>query len=85
MLGLVVLKVEAKNNAKEKAEGLYNFFFAYGRNDETRDFFHNLGNEQFVEVPDEFRDKLDRTNFKHFVRKPTNKEIIKMLGGNKYD
>lgn len=84
MLGLVVLRIEAKNNTKEKAEMLYNFFFAYGRNDETRDFFHSLGSE-FIEVPDKFRDKLDRTNFTHFVRKPTNKEIIKMLGGNKYD
>lgn len=80
MLGLVILKVEARNNEKERAEGLYNFFFMYGKDQETRDFYHNLGNE-FVEVPDEFRDKLDRTNFLKFVRKPTNEEIIRMLGG----
>ena len=78
MLGLVILKIEARNNEKERAEGLYNFFFMYGKNQETRDFYHNLGDE-FVEIPDKFRDKLDVTNFKHFVRKPTNQEIIKYL------
>lgn len=78
MLGLVILKVEAKNNTKECAEMLYNFFFAYGRSEEARDFFHNLGSK-FVEVPDKFRDELDIANFTNFVRKPTNEEIIKYL------
>lgn len=78
MLGLVILKVEARNNEKERAEGLYNFFFVYGKNQETRDFYHNLG-DKFIEIPDEFRDKLDVKNFKHFVRKPTKEEIIKYL------
>lgn len=76
MLGLVILRIEAKNNTKSCAETLCNFFFMYGRDEETRDFFHNLelGGE-FIKVPDEFRDKLDRANFEHFVRKPTKEEI----------
>ena len=78
MLGLVILKIKGKNT-KTCVETLCNFFFMYGRDEETRDFFHNLGTNEFVEVPDEFRDKLDRTNFKHFVRKPTNEEIILRL------
>ena len=77
MLGLVVILKEARNS-NQKAEGLYNFFFVYGKNQETRDFYHNLGDE-FIEIPDKFRDKLDVTNFKHFVRKPTKKEIVKYL------
>ena len=77
MFGLVVLRVEARNS-NQKAEGLHNFFFVYGRNQETRDFYYNLGSK-FTEVPDEFRDRLDVTNFKHFVRKPTTKEIRRML------
>ena len=77
MLGLVVLRIEARNS-NQKAEGLYNFFFVYGKNQETRDFHRNLGSK-FTEVPDEFRDRLDVTNFKHFVRKPTTKEIRRML------
>ncbi len=79
MLGLVVLKIEGKNT-NICTEMLENFFFKYGRDDETRDFFHSLGSE-FIEVPDKFRDKLDVKNFKNSVRKPTIKEIIKMLGG----
>lgn len=75
MLGLVILRIKAKNT-EEKAEKLCNFFFMYGKHEKANDFFHNLetgGN--FIKVPDEFRDKLDRTNFEHFVRKPTIEEI----------
>ena len=73
MFGLVVLRVEARNS-NQKAEGLHNFFFVYGRNQETRDFYYNLGSK-FTEVPDEFRDRLDVINFRHFVRIPTKEEI----------
>lgn len=80
MSGLVILKVESNNpfGANETAEMLYDFFFAYGWSEEAKDFFNNLGNE-FVEVPDKFRDKLDIINFKNFVRKPTNEELSMYL------
>ena len=53
MLGLVVLRIEAKNNTKEKVETLCNFFFMYGKHEKANDFFRNLeigGN--FIKVPD---------------------------------
>lgn len=76
MLGLVILLKEARNDPKQKAEKLCNFFFMYGRHEKANDFFHNLDiGGEFIKVPDEFRDKLDRTNFEHFVRRPTIQEI----------
>lgn len=75
MLGLVILKIKGKNT-KQKAETLCNFHFMYGRHEKANDFFHNLDiGGDFIKVPDEFRDELDRTNFEHFVRKPTIEEI----------